>query len=214
MHDDVIASAGPDDQDGPIWQLAHASNDSVRACRRHSTSVVGECDRDREEAAGRVGATSRHGSRSVRFDDRADARSAVAPIDDRGVSVADVRVCERGGHGDWVAIFHFAAVRRAVTDRHNDRRDVGSAVVDNHDRRRVVRRTAVFIDDPSAHNMRAGSDQETARNRRRSTRSRTGVSTVAAVERAVVVEVIRITEPGGRIDARRIRLSREANAAV
>ena len=60
MHDDVIASAGPDDQDGPIWQLTHASNDGVCACRRHSTGVVGESHRDREEAAGCIGMAARH----------------------------------------------------------------------------------------------------------------------------------------------------------
>ena len=62
--------------------------------------------------------------------------------------------------------------------------------------------------------MRPTGRQKTGQHRRVRGRARSAVGSVAALKRAVVVEVVGVVQPRRHIDARRIALPTEGNAAV
>ena len=134
---------------------------------------------------------------SARLRDRSDRRGNRDGIDSRIAECAGVRC------------------GRTFVDRYRRivRRNTRSDVVDRYCRC-VVPRAVVLVDDAATNDSRCGAiGEEAGRDCRRCDRGRTGIGSVTHFKRAVVVEVIGVTKSSGRIDARRIALSREADRA-
>ena len=180
----------------PCHARSYVVDDERKRRSRCRTVAVGRCDGDGLSLIRSVVCPEGPTPSSAAGRDRADRRCDRDSIDSRIAECPGVRR------------------DRAFVDRYGRvvRGDARRDVVDR-DRRCVVGEAAVFVENSAANNAtRRPVGKEAGRDRRARGSSRSGIRSVTDFKGAVIVEVIRVVEARRRIDARSVRLSREADA--